>query len=129
MKFSTEATFFLDVFFFAVSIFSTLERFTQLWKVSVALHLPEARLDVGERGREPAFLVRLPVIDLRATFLDATDSMHCLYRALARGSPPYRGRRLIPLFQLAVELLEGLKRLLVRRPAVVQLAPCSLLDK
>ena len=37
-----------------------------------------------------------------------------------------RGRRLIPLFQLAVELLEGLKRLLVRRPAVRALQPLAL---
>ena len=40
-----------------------------------------------------------------------------------------RGRRLIPLFQLAVELLEGLKRLLDARCSRLRHNDCSLLDK
>ena len=68
----------------------TLECFAQLWKVSIAHHLPEARLDVGERGREPALaLVRsYPVIDFRATFLDKRiDGLEAVPSIYSSASP------------------------------------------
>ena len=92
----------------------------------VAHHLPQARFDVQERGRQPAVALArvLPVIDLRTAFfderIDGLETVRRLQRpaqhpvqpeAMQRQGlvQPFRqtpGRRLVPVLQLAMERLE-----------------------
>ena len=90
-------------------------------------HLAQARFDVQERGRQPAVTLTrvLPVIDLRAAFLDERiDGLQTVRRLQRAAQHPVEpesmqrqglveafrqaaGRRLVPVLQLAMERLEG----------------------
>ena len=62
----------------------------------VAHHLPQARFDVQERGRQPAVALArvLPVIDLRTALLDERiDGLESRRADRRAGASPTRGRR------------------------------------
>ena len=104
-------------------------------KVTIAHHLPQARLDVQERGREPAVALArvLPVVDLRTAFLNERIDRLQTVRRLQR--PPQHvvhpepvqrqglvqafrqtaGRRLIAFLELAMQLPEHRRGLCVLR--------------
>ena len=58
--------------------------------MAVAHHLPHARFDVQERGRQPAVALArvLPVIDLRTAFFDERIDGHCQVNEKLVDRPP-----------------------------------------
>ena len=110
-------------------------------------HLAQARFDVQERGRQPAVTLTrvVPVIDLRAAFLDeridGLQTVRRLQRAAQHAVEPeamqrqglveaFRqaaGRRLVPVLQLAMERLKGRAGFVIFRTVVgaLELNPTS----
>ena len=106
--------------------------------MAVAHHLPQPWFDVQARGGQPAVALArvLPVVNLRTAFLDERiDGLQTVRRfqrptqhavqpeamqrqGLGQAFRQAAGRRLVPIVQLALELLERAQRLVVRRPVV-----------
>ena len=114
------ATFFFDLVRLRLNLQLPPEGFAELWKMTVADHLPQPWFDVDERRRQPALPNWLSSSNDRSHLSSTsslTDSKQLVLERqdpdsrVVGGSPPAflkaRSGRLVSLLELSMELFEG----------------------